>query len=73
MNSSASGNAQLYSQMADVIIQNPSPQTVMRVIDVLQNINDAGIGETIQELSRIANDPNALIQFAQQVKQHYGG
>lgn len=66
-------NTQAYLQMADAIIQDPTPQTVSRVIDALEGMGAPGTQEIAQALMQVANDPQRLVQLVLQVRQQLGG
>jgi hypothetical protein len=58
-----------YLQMADAILQDPSPQTVTQVIQQLTQMGGEGTQEVAAALQKVMNDPNQLVQMVMQIKQ----
>lgn len=58
-----------YLQMADAILQDPTPQTVTKVIQQLIQMGGEGTREVAIALQKTMNDPNQLVQMVMQIKQ----
>jgi len=58
-----------FIQMADAILQNPTPEVVTQVIQQLRQMGGEGTAEVAQALQQVMNDPNRLVQLVTQIRQ----
>ena len=58
-----------FIQMADAILQNPTPEVVTQVIQQLRQTGGEGTAEVAQALQQVMNDPNRLVQLVTQIRQ----
>ena len=61
-----------FIQMADAILQNPTPEVVTQVIQQLRQMGGEGTAEVAQALQQVMNNPEQLINLVEQVKQSLG-
>lgn len=70
--SAAPQDNSVFIQMADTILQNPSPQVVTQVIDQLHQMGGEGTAEVAQALQQVMGNPQELVRLVQQIRQALG-
>lgn len=60
-------------QMAQSLLQNPTPEMAQQVIQALSQKGSPEAQQMVQILSQIADNPDALKQFASQIISQIGG